>query len=307
VAEPHGLIVGNFLVIFGGFVNTFSGAINQTYARNVMVNNSLWRRMDDVPRPIGITHTPTVAVSSKVYLCGGYSGGTPGPHVPNCYVYDHNKRPGTGQWSKIHDLPSHGTGGAGIIYDDKTQALYYVGGAQRPFPGVLFANDTNKVWKYSLNHTELGWVASTPIPYLGNHISYVSAKDASGTRRHFLLGGQSGEDERLGNLADVYEFFPETATWIRRASMPFGRSHSTASVRAIGCGFIVAGGAINNFAGGKKLQTTDVSYYDIPTNTWTSIGNLRYAMVTPIIDIDRNGYFHFVDTRSRSYRRRIAV
>jgi N-acetylneuraminic acid mutarotase len=302
-------MVGDDLVVFGGFYDSFSATYNRTYARTVTNTNSNWRRMEDFPRKIGITHTPTVVVGTKVYLCGGYEGDSPGPHVPYCYIYDHSKRPGTGQWSKIRNLLKFGTGGAGMIYDSPTNALYYVGGAQRPRPGVLIAVDTNNVYKYSLNDTADVWKKSTPIPYFGNHVTYVTAKDGNGKDRHYILGGQIKEEERLGNLADVYEFIPQSETWIRRESMPFGRSHATASTRAIGCGFIVAGGAINtNSSTGPKMQTADVSYYDIPTNKWTSIGTLRSAMVTPVVSIDRTGYLHFVDTRTtRAFRRRISV
>lgn len=270
--------------------------------------NSTWRRMEDLPLPAGITHTPTVAIRQKVYLCGGYYGGSPGPHVSDCYVYDHSKRPGTGQWSRITNLPSGGTGGAGIIYDPVGNRLFYVGGAQRPYPGHYVATDTNRVWKYSFNNTSLGWTSSAPIPYTGNHISYVVARDNMNRRRYFFLGGQIGENEWTGNLAHVYEFVPATERWIQRTSMPFGRSHATASTMSVGCGFIIAGGAINTGSmTGSKMQTSNVTYYDIPTDTWTTIGDLRYPMVTPVVDVDRNGYMHFIDTRSRAYRRRISV
>jgi hypothetical protein len=297
-------MVGDDLVIFGGYYNDFALATNQTYARNVVLNNgtNAWRRMEDQPISIGITHTPTAAVGSKVYLCGGYLGRSPGPHLPDCYVY------GTGQWSKIQDLPLGGTGGAGMIYDAQTRALYYVGGALRPNPDVFFSNDTNRVWKYSLTNTTLGWVASTPIPYLANHMSYVTARDASNRLRHYFLGGQVGDGQRLKNMADVFEFKPRSATWFRRSSMPFGRGHASASTRAIGCGFIIAGGAINafNLTSGIRL-TMDVSYYDIPTNTWTFIGNVSRAIVTPVVVIDRIGYMHFIDPTRRSVRRKITI
>jgi hypothetical protein len=309
-AEPHGMMIGNDLVFFGGFYDNFQATRNETYARRVtdVNNNSTWRKMTALPHPVGITHTPSVAVGSKVYMCGGYIGGTPGPETPNCYVYDHSKFRGTGQWSRFRSLPGNGTGGAGIIYDKTTNALFYVGGANRPKPRVLFSIDTNKVWKYSLSNPALGWVESTPIPYFGNHISYVTARDDRGAQRHYFLGGQIGENEVFGNLADVFEFNAVEERWIRQASMPFGRSHSTASTRPIGCGFIVAGGAINDVnVPGKRISTSDISYYDIPTNTWTSIGNLSWSMVTPLVDIDKTGYMHFVNTRNkRGYRRRIS-
>jgi hypothetical protein len=93
--EPQGLLVGNDLIQFAGYTDRFTNATNRTYARDVTVIDSPWRRMEDVPVPWGITHVPTVAVGTKVYLCGGYNGAAAGLHIANCFVYDHSKAPGT--------------------------------------------------------------------------------------------------------------------------------------------------------------------------------------------------------------------
>ena len=89
--------------------------------------------------------------------------------------------------------------------------------------------------------------------------------------------------------------------------MPSGRGHATASTRPIGCGFIVAGGSVNGVTT-KKNRTTDILYYDIPSDMWTSIGHLsvRFPHATPLVDVHANGYMYYIN-RKGSNRRRIAV
>ena len=306
MAEPHGQLVGNDLVIFSGFVKGLATVVNQTYAKDVTNSSSPWRRMEDTPILVGITHTPTIIIGKKVVMCGGYLGGAPGPHVANCFIYDHNVVPGMNQWAKVPLLPDGGSAGAGMIYDSETATIFYAGGSKRPILGDRFSIDINTVWKYTFAPGKNKWVESTSIPFQSNHMSSVTHRDAiTKKERHFFLGGQIGENEHTGNVPDMYEFVVSTETWERRASMPMGRGHAMSSTRPIGCGFIIASGSVNTVTSVKN-RTADISYYDILTDRWTSIGSIVYGMVTPIIAIDRFGYMHHVDTRARSFRRRIS-
>jgi hypothetical protein len=258
-----------------------------------------------MPSSFDVTHAATAIVGMKVYFCGGYRGPHPGPHTPLCYEYDHSKTPGAGQqWTRFADIPMNGTAGAGMFYDAGRSKLYYIGGAQRLVQGKSEAVDLNNSWKFDLLQSSAGWVASTSVPYKVNHLSAVTTMFHD-QERHFVVGGQIGEKEVTENLADVFEFFVSNETYVRRASMPFGRSHTTISTRAIGCGFIVAGGSVNS-NNGKKNRTTDILYYDLPTNSWTSIGNIPMRLATPLVDIHPNGYMYFVNDRGTS-RRRIVV
>jgi hypothetical protein len=307
IGEAQGLMVGNDIVIMAGFIDDFASVTNQTYARDMTVPGSTWRRMDDMPLAIGVTHAATLRIGSKVYLCGGYYGGHPGPHIPYCFTYNHGIAPGSGlQWTRFADLPNGGTAGAGMIYDSLRNALYYAGGGQRLTPGSIHPIDSNATWKYSFDNPAVGWVPSTPVPYRANHLSSVTHRDYSGVERHFFAGGQRQEYESQGNLADNFEFIAATETWVRRKSMTLARGHATASTRAIGCGFILAGGSVNS-ATTAKNRTSDISYYDIPTDTWTSIGNLSHNLATPVVDIHPNGYMYFIGGSLRSLRRRISA
>lgn len=259
--------------------------------------------MDDMPVVIGVTHAGVVAIDTKVYLCGGYAGSASGHHVDTCFVYDHSKSPGTGQWSTFPSLPDSGSGGGTMFYDSAKNALFYTGGAQRPIAGSRQVKDVTNTWKYSFNDPLSGWLASTAIPYHANHQSSVTNRNMFGEERHFVLGGQRGSNEITNNIADVYEFIASTETWIRRASLPYGRSHASISTRAIGCGFIVAGGSLN---GQKLTRTSDIHYYDIPSDSWTMIGSLPTVAATPPVFIDSNNFIYYVDHK-RTSRRKIYI
>lgn len=296
------------MVVISGFTNYFANATNQTFARDVTNNGSSWRRMDDMPMDSGVTHAATLAIGTKVYLCGGYMGGHPGPHVPFCFIYDHSVPPGQQkQWSKLTNLPNGGSAGGGMIYDSASNTLFFSGGGQRRVAGNPHPVDINNTWKYQLSKPGLGWVTSTPLPYLANHLSYVTHTDDRGTERHFFMGGQVGENECCSNFASNFEFIASTESWVERASMPIARGHTTSSTRAIGCGFITAGGSIDSGTT-MKARTDDISYYDIPSNTWTmGIGTIPKATATPIVDIHSNGYMYFVTGLPNQSRRRISV
>jgi hypothetical protein len=225
-------------------------------------------------------------------------------HIPDCFVYDHAKAPGTGQWSRLPNLPNGGSGGGGMIYDRLRNALYYSGGAQRFKLGSTDSIDVSNTYRYSFDNPSAGWLATTPILYKANHLSSVTHTDAYGRQRHFFLGGQVGKYECCQNLADNVEFMAATETWIRRAPMLVARGHVSASTRPIGCGFIIAGGSINAVNGSTfRVRTNDVSYYDLPTDSWMSIGSLPFKGATPLVDIDTDGYMYC--TNDQLHRRRI--
>lgn len=304
-SETQGAMIGTNIFISGGFVNGFDNVTNHSYARDISVASSPWRKMEDMPVTIGITHAAVVAIGMKLYMCGGYAGIRPGRHVANCFVYDQSKAPGMGQWSTFANLPNGGSAGAGMIYDSATRMLYYAGGARRLKKDSIDATDITGMWKISIDTPSSGWVMSKPFPYKANHLSAVTTKIINGQERHFFVGGQKGENELNGNVGDMFEFIPSTETWIRRASLPSNRSHTTVSTRAIGCGFIMAGGTLNSLTALKK-RTAEILYYDVPTNRWTTIGKIPIPGATPPVFLDDNGFIYFVSNR-RTSRSRIAV
>ena len=307
VAEAQGSMIGNDLVIISGFHEPDGGydaATAKVYALDTSIPGANWRPMDDLPVSQGITHGAFAVVGSKLYMCGGYLGGHPGPHIKTCLTYDHSKAPGSGQWSYLPDLPD-GRAGGGMIYDTNTNSLVYSAGAERPDPNSADAVDYRHTWKLDLGNTGAGWITMTDIPFLSNHMSYVTAKDEFGNERHIFVGGQVGENEFTGNIKDNYEYDVATDTWIRLMDMPYTTGHAASSTRAIGCGYIIAGGSTNEFG-----QTKNIYYYSIPTDSWTKIGELPKALNTPVCDIAPNGYFYCESGYANgyfSYRRKITV
>jgi hypothetical protein len=243
-----------------------------------------WREMDDVPVTEGFSHTAAAIAGDIMYLCGGFVGGTAEIHTDVCLKYTHTNPP-TQQWSFLPSLPE-GRGGSGMFFMDSTNSLLYTTGATRTNGTVT---DYNTTWELNLGNAKPGWEIRPELPYKANHVSHVTAT-FEGRQRHFVLGGQAKSNEGFGNKADNFEWDNINRNWVQRASIPLARGHSSSSTVPYGCGFIMAGGAINN-----KTQTSDVSYYGIDTDTWTSIGNLTQPINTPVCDIVRfpNGTDYF--------------
>jgi hypothetical protein len=174
-----------------------------------------------------------------------------------------------------------------MVYDSIKNQLIYAGGTDRPVKGSRTAYDKDDTWAYSFDNPGAGWQKKDDLPFLANHMSFVTAKDETGKERHFFLGGQEGEDEWTGNVDDNYEWDSSNEKWIKHTDMTITRGHAASSTRAIGCGFIIAGGSSNK----ERGHTDDISYYDIPTKTWTKIGELPDALNTPVCNI-HDGYLY---------------
>jgi hypothetical protein len=233
----------------------------------------------------------------KFYMCGGYYGGggdyngKEPPNVPYCFIYDH-AAPAGQQWAESANFPDlprttenvphrfSGTGGAGMICDTATNTAVYAGGAVRDDPAGYGTRDVTDAWKIDLGNVAAGWKRVSDIPLKRNHISAVTAKDHAGIEHHFFLGGQKGGQEGSGNSKEVYEYIVATDTWLRHPDMLLTRGHASSSTVAFGCGFVIAGGTTNEMG-----RTTEIHYYDIPTQTWMNIGDIPSTENTPVCGI----------------------
>jgi Kelch motif len=269
--------------------------------------------MDDFPLAEGVTHAAFAIHEDKMFVCGGYRGGHPGPAVADCFVYDHSIAPGGGggtttttnpqQWARLPSLPQPRAGG-GMTYDRRYEILVFAGGATRPVPGVVDAVDHDTTWMLAPGTPEYGWQKQAAMPFRGNHLSFVTAVDQNGNERHLYGGGQISEEENDGNLDELYEYEPLSDTWTARHTMPFARGHSSSTL-PYGCGFLLAGGAING--NGTRTKTNDISYYDIATDSWTHIGIMYMEIKTPICGI-RDDYIYCTSGYTqRSHRRKLGV
>ena len=276
VAEAQGAMIGSDFVITSGFNGGYSTATPETYALDMFTPNAPWRRMDDMPFPLGLTHLGIAVKGMKAYVCGGYVGGSLGIHNGSCFEYDHSVAPGSGQWTNFSSIPDGGRSGGGMIYDATLDALIYSAGSQRPKRGSKGAIDFRNTWMYSLQNPGAGWVPKADIPFSGNHMNFVTAYDELGKEHHYFFGGQKGDNEETGNTDEMYEYNAVSDVWSKRQSIPYPLGHAAATARAIGCGFIVSGGRLNTGL------TSAITYYDIPTNTWTKIGDLTHKIHTNV-------------------------
>jgi N-acetylneuraminic acid mutarotase len=221
--------------------------------------------------------------SQNILVVVRYVGGDPGPETDVCYIYDHTVTPGNGQWKLLPKMP-FGRSGGGLFKSKALNTLIYAGGAERPVGGNT--KDFPQTWKLPLvadgsAAAVTQWQPTTDTPLISNHMSYVTAVDNAGAEHHYVMGGQRDGAEGDGNFDDIYEFNPVTEVWTQRQDMPLTRGHASASTRAVSCGFIIIAGTSNLIG-----KITDISYYDIPTNTWTKVGELTKAINSPVCDID---------------------
>ena len=303
VGEAQGGIMGTDLVVTGGFLSGWN-ATTATYALDVSTRYSSWRRMDDFPLDQGMTHAAFSIHEKVMYFCGGYMGRHPGPAVSDCFLYNHAAAKGE-QWQRLPSLPEPRAGG-GLVYNEKYGVLVFAGGTIRSNVGTADAIDSHDTWMLATGGLEYGWVPQSDVPYLGNHLSYVTTSNVGGSLRHYFMGGQEGEEEKLGNLNTVVEYVPLSDEWFTRANMPQARGHASSSTVALGCGFLIAGGAIDGTAY-SKAQTADISYYNPNLDSWNSIGELRAPRKTPVCGIYDNYLYCSTGYTKDTDRRQISL
>jgi len=303
VGEAQGGVIGTDLVVTGGFLQGWS-VTNTTYALDLTTANANWRRMDDFPLAQGMTHAAFAIHETKMYFCGGYLGTHPGQAVADCFLYDHAAAAGQ-QWSRLPDLPEPRAGG-GLVYNKNFGVLIFAGGAVRPYHGNAQATDYNDTWMLAPGTLEYGWVQQASIPHFGNHLSYVTTSTDGSNLRHFMMGGQEGEDEKLGNLDALVEYIPLSDEWVSRSSMSFPRGHASSSTVPFGCGFLIAGGAIDGTSY-SKARTADISYYDPILDVWQSIGSLVSDWKTPVCGIYGDYLYCSTGYTQDTHRRKLSL
>jgi Kelch motif len=332
--EAQGGFVGNDFVITGGFYPDSSTVMVQTWAYRSPPSSGggagSWERRADYPISTGLTHA-AIAVdntSDRLYVCGGYLGGNPGPATARCFVY----RSSTNAWTALPDLPSP-RGGGGLTYSRSSNTLIFSSGAQRVVVGGQDSVDFVTAWTLDLNSaTTTGtWVAVADSLLAANHISSVTGVDSAGMEHYYFLGGQKGEHEETGNKDQVVEYLLGTNTWRNRAPMAMKRGHANAATIPYRCGIVIVGGAINGTTAAvpstlfakiwaflkrlfgfttvseRRATTGDISYYDIATDQWTTIGALRSRAKTVVCDIQDDYLYCGTGGTNDFSRRKFAV
>jgi N-acetylneuraminic acid mutarotase len=276
VAESMGGMVGDDFLVVSGFEGEWTDVTRSVYSYNTKDPNAKWQKMDDVP-VTGFTHAAFAIVGKIIYICGMYVGGTPGPDSKICLKYNHAASAGS-KWSFLPELPD-GRGGGGMNHIKESNSLVFSIGSTRRSGETI---DYKTTWELDLDDLTTGWVKRADCLYTGNHVSHVTAYH-KGKPHYYWAGGQIEQEEESGNHNDLVEWDQATKTWIRRANMKKSRGHASSSTIAYGCGFLIIGGAVNT---GSK--TTDISWYNIETDTWSKVGDLKSSINTPVCDIVRN-------------------
>jgi hypothetical protein len=286
LAESHGVLIGNDFILFPGFTRSFtSNVTTKVYSYNFNDKKVPigWELMDPFPIVQGLTHiavavaTSTTGTAKKdVYICGGYVGPNPGPATSQCFIYQHSNKKQS-QWITFPRLPQPRSAGA-MLYLQSTNQLLYTAGSSRPYPTTypFHTVDHRDTWTYDLSFGRKGvWKLASSIsnlslyPINANHVGYTSVMYKK-KQRHYVLGGQQREFEGNTSISNMYEWDESTNQWITRANLLYGRGHfAAATVPYRNCGFLIIGGTRN-----IDQTTGDISYYDISTDTWTSIGRI---------------------------------
>ena len=134
-----------------------------------------------------------------------------------------------------------------MVYIQEANSLLVAGGATRDGWSLV---DYGTAWLLDLDNISSGWVATTDLPLISNHMSFTSALDGNGNWHYYFMGGQTLEMEGTTESDELYEYV-HPGQWIGRATMPITRGHASASTRKYGCGFIIAGGTEK---GGGKVR-----------------------------------------------------
>jgi hypothetical protein len=172
-----------------------------------------------------------------------------------------------------------GRAGGSLQYVASRNALFFTGGAERPTLAEYV--DFRNSWLYRLDAGLTGtWQPMQDMPFSANHMSYVTARDERGAARYFFLGGQLAENEGNGNIDTNYEWDAVRDVWTPRKKMLIPRGHASSSTLAISCGFIMVAGTTNGSG-----PTKEIHYYDIPSDTWTKIGESWFGVNTPVCGI----------------------
>lgn len=342
--EAQGGFVGDSFLITGGFYPDSSTATRQGWMLDTTSNT--WGRIADYPIIEGVTHGAFAIHDTKLYFCGGYVGGNPGPATDKCYVYTST----TDAWTALADLPEP-RGAGGLVYSATDNTLIYSSGATRVAVGAQDSQDYVDTWMLDLGDSTPTWTTKANGLLLANHVSSVTGTDGSGMEHYYFLGGQVSENEESGNKDQVTEYVVTGNTWENRQTMTLKRGHSNAAAIPYGDGIIIAGGSINGealpFLSGffrnlgrafsaffsavvdffsnpfdftkdgnfpnlfapvvGRETTADVSFYDIASNQWTKIGELETKVKTPVCDIKNNWLYCGTGGTDKVYRRSLSL
>ena len=266
--EAQGLVLGEKLYIFGGFVQgsgwpvTTEGEVFDLEART-------WSPL--APAPLPLTHAGRATDGTYLYLVGGFVGDGPGGSTNRTFRYD----PAGDAWQEMPALPEERGAGALVRVGTK---LHYFGGAVRPPDENVISSDHAEHWSLDLADPSAGWTTLAPLRHARNHLGGGVARG-----KIYAVGGQHLHDEQAGNQASVEVYDSERDEWNEVAGLPLPIGHLTSNIVEYEGRLLVISGVTQE---STKLAT--IFSYDPELDTWSELTPLPEQRHSPVSAISGN-------------------
>lgn len=167
----------------------------------------------------------------------------------------------TGSWKKIADAPFIGES-ATVATFTIGQSAYFAYGQSTPYGGVTV--DAG-LWQY--NQTSGLWTKKTPI-------AADFEQDGSSA-----WGGSNGKGYLLGSSGDLYEYNPESDSWLKKAAMPDLWPNYVVTAFTIG---------ENGYA---FLNNRALYKYSTASNTWSNVPVTMPDLIAWVFAVGDKAYF----------------
>lgn len=237
-AFQGGLLNDNKFYIAGGQL------ANNTPVADVKRFNGTTNAWEAVPSlPVAVGQVAVASSGTKLYVGGGYLGGTTGNSVTTTVqVYDM----ATNAWSFVAPLPSRVEAAAGVFLNNK----FYVMGGDDFTVGL----DTNYIYDVGAGT----WSTGAPLPEARTN---VYATTVGGFI--YLFGGVTGDFTTARD--NILRYDPVANSWTTLSSANTGGNGNYGGISPYGAGrlFVTDGGSAN------FVPTNGTHIYDIASNTWT--------------------------------------
>jgi N-acetylneuraminic acid mutarotase len=275
--EAGSIQVGSKLYVIGGFAaeggtSTYFPALRKVDVYDLVTET--WSALAPLPDEAGFNHFGLATDGENIYTISGQITDTYGTGTKTSWKYNI----ASDTWTQFVSLPEIRYGGTAFIVGN---LLHFVDGDKADR-----FTDSNDHWAIDLTDPDAGWVKMTSTPLAVDHLTHATVNG-----RVLLIGGENGHEGIDGvpvgtykQRGDVFEYLPETDTFVRRASLPVPTSHVEGATLVINDQIVIIGGLLD---GGGTRQTNKVQVYNPATNTWKVLPSL----FPKIIDGPESAYY----------------
>jgi N-acetylneuraminic acid mutarotase len=288
-------VVAGLMYVMGGHLGPDLRVTHEMHVYDPKADQ--WSRQADMPS--AVTHIIAAVQNDQfIWIAGGYEGNHPGKGVTNVWRYDTKED----QWHAQTPLPEIRASGGLVIVNNHLHL----------FSGLGADRITNfaEHWALSLDQPDQ-WKPHAAMPDPRGHFSAAALNN-----KIYAMGGHFFHDEPGGigevrsiadlDLVDCYD--PATDQWQHAAEMPIRRSHAEPATVTHQGRIILIGGRNNSpdalperkrrnpmyipLRAARKLKriinsppyeprVTNISAYDIASNTWSHLGDLPISLYAP--------------------------